>query len=219
MCSQNLDLFTEETIYLSKSDIKKDDGNFWYWVFRKHVYYSQYIYMFSLYMCLFQQLIMELARINFHRACFFLCVKDISLYLVWWLSSTINILLTFSAVFEYSLLIPHVRYHNRLSIPGHLLSLSVKVQACHSDINLAIGITISSLLRNKIFTLSTYLLQCSTSPVCEVLHPVVWIIWQYLSYRWVIPSDVVPTYSINIYSCKNKKKQKKNKKNTKMFII
>ena len=82
--------------------------------------------------------------------------------------------------------------YNRQSIPGHLLSLPGKGQACHSDINLAIGITISSLLRNKI----------STIPVCEVLHPVIWIIWQYLSYRWIIPSDVVPTYSMNIYSCK-----------------
>ena len=92
--------------------------------------------------------------------------------------------------------------YNRQSIPGHLLSLPGKGQACHFDINLAIGITISSLLRNKIFTLSTYLLHCSTIPVCEVLHPVIWIIWQYFSYRWVIPSDVVPTYFMNIYSCK-----------------
>jgi len=63
--------------------------------------------------------------------------------------------------------------YNRQSIPGHLLSLPGKGQACHSDINVAIGITISSLLRNKIFTLSTYLLHCSTIPVCEVLHPVI----------------------------------------------
>lgn len=99
--------------------------------------------------------------------------------------------------------------YNRQSIPGHLLSLPGKGQACHSDINVAVGITISSLLRNKIFTLSTYLLHCSTIPVCEVLHPVIWIIWQYLSYRWVIPSDVVPTYSMNIYSCQRKTKNKK----------
>lgn len=58
--------------------------------------------------------------------------------------------------------------YNRLSIPGHRLSLPGKVQACHSDINLSIGITISSLIRNKIFNLSIYLLYCSTIPVCEV---------------------------------------------------